>query len=85
MPDCALLNIILMHLPTDTAMLATHTLAALVLMLAVLGLRRWPWCYAMQIWPGTLTHELLHFLVGLMMGAKPVSLSVIPRKQSDGG
>jgi hypothetical protein len=30
--------------------------------------------------PGTLCHELAHFLVGLITFARPVSLSIIPRR-----
>lgn len=34
--------------------------------------------------PGTLVHELLHLLVGLLLNGKPVSLSLWPRKASQG-
>ena len=54
-------------------------------MLALLWLRRWPLLFALSIWPGTLAHELLHFLAGWLTGAKPVSLSVIPRRKPEGG
>jgi hypothetical protein len=40
--------------------------------------------FALFALPGTLTHELLHFLVGLALGAKPASLSVIPKRERDG-
>ena len=63
----------------------THLLALLGLLLMLLWLRRFPWLYALSIWPGTLAHELLHFSAGLLMGAKPVSLSVIPRRKPEGG
>lgn len=74
-----------MQAPTTHLSLALHLLAALLLVLGILWLRRWPWLYALSIWPGTVAHELLHFIAGLLMGAKPVSLSVIPKRKLDGG
>ncbi len=75
------------HLPTIalTPTLSTHLLALITLLLLLLWLRRFPWLYALSIWPGTVAHELLHFSAGLLMGAKPVSLSVIPRRKPEGG
>ncbi|MDZ4074406.1 MAG: hypothetical protein U1E04_06620 [Hylemonella sp.] len=35
---------------------------------------------AIFVLPGTFVHEMLHFLVGLVLNAKPVSFSVWPRK-----
>lgn len=64
---------------------AIHLLALLALLLFLLWLRRFPWLYALCIWPGTIAHELLHFCAGLLMGAKPVSLSVIPKRKPEGG
>lgn len=34
--------------------------------------------------PGTLLHELLHFIVGLLLGARPVVISILPRRMPDG-
>ena len=34
--------------------------------------------------PGTLLHELLHFTVGLLLGARPVVISILPRRVPDG-
>jgi hypothetical protein len=65
--------------------LPLHLLAALMALLAILWLRRWPWLYAIALWPGTVAHELLHFVAGLLMGAKPVSLTVIPKRKLEGG
>lgn len=65
--------------------LSAHTIALLAVMLALLALRRWPLLFALSIWPGTLSHELLHWLAGWLTGAKPVSMSVIPRRKPDGG
>ncbi|MGN7614709.1 hypothetical protein ACQZV8_21785 [Magnetococcales bacterium HHB-1] len=35
--------------------------------------------------PGTLFHELAHYLVGLLLLAKPNDISIWPKKQPDGG
>ncbi len=70
---------------TLTPVHGIHLLALLALLLALLWLRRFPWLYALSIWPGTVAHELLHFSAGLLMGAKPVSISVIPRRKLEGG
>lgn len=50
----------------------------------LLALRRWPLGYALLAWPGTLAHELLHYIAGLLTGARPVSISLLPRRQQDG-
>lgn len=62
-----------------------HAIALLMLSAALLMLRRWPWVYALSLWPGTVAHELLHYIAGLLFGARPLSLSVIPRRKPDGG
>ena len=76
-----------MPLPSmpDHFTLALHALALVVVAGALLWLRRWPYVYAFSLWPGTVAHELLHYIAGLLAGAKPVSLSVIPRRKMDGG
>lgn len=61
-----------------------HLMVITLLSLRMIRLRRWPRIYAAITWPGTLAHECLHYLAGLLTGASPVSLSIIPRKQSDG-
>jgi hypothetical protein len=65
--------------------IALHAMITLALLVAVLWLRRWPLVYACSILPGTIAHELLHFLAGWVSGAKPTSLSIIPRIKTDGG
>jgi hypothetical protein len=69
----------------NTIDLSQHAIALLAVMLALLALRRWPLLFALSIWPGTIAHELLHFVAGWLFGAKPVSLSVIPRRKPEGG
>ncbi len=75
----------LMSLPYDSFTLALHALALVLLVLSVLALRRWPYVYAFSIWPGTVAHELLHYIAGVLAGAKPVALNVLPRRKLDGG
>ena len=71
--------------PLTVAEVSLHSVALLAISLIVLWLRRWPLLFALSIWPGTVAHELLHFLAGWIAGAKPVSLSVIPRRNPEGG
>jgi len=52
---------------------------------AVRFTRRWPGLFILLTLIGTAAHELLHAFSGLLFAAKPVSLSVIPRRQPDGG
>lgn len=69
----------------DHFTLALHAFALMLVAGVLLWLRRWPYLYAFSLWPGTVAHELLHYLAGLLTGAKPVSLSVIPRRKLEGG
>ncbi len=39
---------------------------------------------AIFVLPGTLVHELLHLLVGLIMNGKPVTISLWPRRVGQG-
>ena len=67
-----------MHIPGEV--LASHGAVAGVLVLSLQALRPWPLLYALWLWPGTLAHELCHFIAGLLLGAQPVSLNVLPRR-----
>ena len=71
--------------PLTAAEISLHAIALLAIALMLLSLRRWPMLFALFIWPGTVAHELLHFLAGWFAGAKPVSLSIIPRRNPEGG
>jgi len=35
--------------------------------------------------PGTLLHELMHFIVGLFLNARPCNFSIVPRRGEGGG
>ncbi|WP_155638514.1 hypothetical protein [Burkholderia cepacia] len=61
-----------------------HLCVALGMLLLLSQLRRWRWVFALAVWPGTVAHEALHFGVGALFGARPISFSVWPRKMSDG-
>ena len=67
------------------AEISLHAIALLATVLMLLWLRRWPLLFALFIWPGTVAHELLHFFAGWITGAKPVSLSIIPHRNPEGG
>jgi hypothetical protein len=73
-----------MHLPFAAQSLASHLAIFALLLVGFWRMRRWPYLFALMTWPGTLAHELLHYLMGVIFGARPVSLSIIPRKQADG-
>jgi len=47
-------------------------------------LRRMPRFFSLVSLPGTVGHELLHFLVGTLALAKPVAVSLIPKFHRDG-
>jgi hypothetical protein len=68
----------------DTFNLAGHLMLIVLLLLLTQKLRRWPVMYAVLTWPGTLAHECLHYLAGLLTGARPVSLTIMPRKENNG-
>lgn len=69
----------------DQLTLASHALVLVLLAGGLLALCRWPLLYAAGIWPGTVAHELLHFVAGLLCGAQPLSLNLIPRRTPEGG
>lgn len=75
-----------MPLPKNLSM-ATETLASSVLimtwLLVMRSVRYSKWQLAMISLPGTVTHELLHCLMGLLLFAKPRSFSILPKRQDD--
>jgi len=60
--------------------LAAVTTAAMLLH----WLQRMPRFFSLLSLPGTIGHELLHFLVGTVALAKPVKVSLIPKFHRDG-
>lgn len=57
-------------------------LVALLLIRASSRLGMWP--YALIALPGTLAHELAHFLVALLLGAQPSFPSLLPQRTAHG-
>ncbi len=43
------------------------------------------WASALVNIPGTLLHEFMHFMVGLVLNAQPSNFSFFPKKSSEGG
>jgi hypothetical protein len=58
---------------------------ALVLIFYALlrGLRNSMWCIAFLSLPGTIAHELAHFVVGMLLLAKPRGGSIWPKAHGD--
>ena len=48
------------------------------------GMRRYFWLFAVLALPGTLAHETLHFLMGLLLKGGPVSFNLLPRQEARG-
>jgi len=69
-------------LPLPSTRDALLALAALVLMR--LAPRLGMWLYALVALPGTLMHELAHFIVAFLLRAQPEFPSLVPRRM-DGG
>jgi hypothetical protein len=64
------------------------SLGSLMLSLAVAVFLRWlrtrPWTFSLLSFPGTLAHELAHFLVGWVLFAKPSKIDLYPERSADG-
>jgi len=41
------------------------------------------WAYNLFLLPGTIVHELLHFIVGLVTLGCPINFTIIPKKDGD--
>jgi len=61
-----------------------YQIPALVFGLLLKQLVRHPLLQAVLLLPGTLVHELLHLVVGAVLNARPVSLSLWPRQVGGG-
>lgn len=64
--------------PADWAMV--FVAFVLIRISSLLGM----WAYALIALPGTLAHELAHFLVALMLAAKPSFPSLVPKRGEHG-
>lgn len=65
--------------------LTTASIILVAAWLLVMGLaRRSVWQIALISLPGTILHELSHFILGILLFARPVSVNMIPRRQGNG-
>lgn len=72
-------------MPTGLPTLTLPDLAFVALVLVLLhASRRWVWLYAVLALPGTLLHEASHWLVALLSGGQPTSLSLVPVRSERG-
>lgn len=72
-------------MPFSLPTLTVPDLAFVVLVLVLMHLaKRWVLLYALLVWPGTVLHELAHWLVALLSGGRPTSLSIVPSRSERG-
>lgn len=75
-------------LPDDPNHLLDNRFVIVLLVMLVLRLRRYfgqnMYTLALFHLPGTVLHELAHFITGMVMNAHPVGLTLWPRKSKDG-
>ena len=63
----------------------TYSILLIIFWLALLlAAQQRIWHIALLGFPGVVLHELMHFLVGLILFAKPTSFSLIPRRVKSG-
>jgi hypothetical protein len=46
--------------------------------------KRFFWLFSLLVFPGTLCHELCHWLVGTLLRGRPVRFTVVPRREGRG-
>lgn len=77
-----------LHATLSTALasvsLRDAALAAAALLLIRLSSHLGMWAYALVALPGTLAHELAHYLTALLLGAKPSFPSLVPQRTAFG-
>jgi hypothetical protein len=47
-------------------------------------MRRFFWAFTLLALPGTLAHETLHFLTGLLLNGGPVHFTLVPKREANG-
>lgn len=60
-------------------------LIPVIVVLFIIGYFRSKQLFWVLVWPGTVVHELLHFVVGLVLLAKPCTFSVLPKPPTENG
>jgi hypothetical protein len=63
--------------------LLDHLLIVTVLAFNLVAPRMGMWTYTLFAMPGTASHELCHWLVSFILGAKPTFPSLIPKRAGD--
>jgi hypothetical protein len=58
--------------------------AVAAVLMGLHALRRVFWVFSLMVLPGTLAHETIHFLSGLLLRGGPVSFNLIPRREGRG-
>lgn len=61
-----------------------HAMFSLGLVAAIVATKRFLPIYILLAWPATIVHELSHFIVGVLLQARPVGFSVIPKRSATG-
>ena len=79
------------YFSTDPEVLATLFNNRFLLILLVIVLLRIKYTTYSSMWasalvniPGTILHEMMHYIVGLVLNAHPCNFTIFPRKSPDG-
>lgn len=73
-----------MSLPPPELVFWIYLVAVTAIAVALHWLRRMPRFFSLLSLPGTMGHELLHFLVGTLTLARPIKASLLPKFHRDG-
>lgn len=73
-----------MNAETPTLVFWIYLVAVTAIAAALHWLRRLPRFFSLLSLPGTVGHEVLHFLVGTVTLAKPIKASLLPKFHRDG-
>jgi hypothetical protein len=66
------------------ALLFAYLVGTAAMLWAMNQARRSFWLFSLLALPGTLCHELCHWLVGLLLNGHPVHFTVLPKRQGRG-
>lgn len=73
-----------MSLPPPDLVFWIYLVAVSAMAVALHWTRRMPRFFSLLSMPGTMGHELLHFLIGTLTLARPVKASLLPKFHRDG-
>lgn len=66
---------------------SNQLVACVALLFVTLSIIRASWSvgvFALIAWPGTVSHEIAHAVVGFVLGAKPVNMRLFPKSLGNG-